>query len=142
MKKICIVCGKEFEGGRPDKLMCSFACKAERQRQRSRAWAEAHREEQNKSRRDWYRRNCSKNPEFWNVKAPTKTEPIIARANDPKWIKDYCNGDRLTRIAMLSCALSEYGIANLSYGYLSPLFESKKYKSYEQQVFRRKRANL
>jgi hypothetical protein len=59
---------------------------------------------------------------------------------DPKWIKEYTEGDRLTKISMLSIALTDYQIELMTYGRLSPLWGTEKYASYERQVFKRKRS--
>ena len=46
------------------------------------------------------------------------------------WIKAYNNGDRLTKIAMLSHALWHHKIASINYGFLSYLY-SFKYLEYK-----------
>lgn len=99
MTKNCIVCGKKFYG-RPNRLMCSFACQEERARQRALGWN-------------------------------NKTQP--------EWIEKYQAADRLTKISMLAAALSYYHIEQTSYGNLSVLWDTDKYRTFEYQVFKRKR---
>lgn len=64
----------------------------------------------------------------------------VIQKGDPKWIKDYVHGDRLTKIAMLARALRDYKMdTEASYGRLSLIWDTDKYDSLEKQVFSRKR---
>lgn len=141
MKKICVVCGKEFTTDVKNQVTCSHACRYERKKQISNEYRKAHPEKM----REYQRRATSKKlEEIKKPKSDIKNLAVTQRAvkaldDDPKWIKNYCEGDRLTKISMLAIALVDYQIALITYGKLSTLWNTDQYDKWEKQVFRLKR---
>lgn len=129
MIKTCVVCGKTFNATTWNKIMCSEECVAQRKYE---CWlahkARKEQEEQAKKKKE------SKPPKT----GPTKSKITLVKG-DPRWVKDYEKGDRLTQISMLARALTDYGIVKISYGVLSTYWDTSKYYNWESIVISRKR---
>ena len=71
----------------------------------------------------------------------TVIKPLVAKEDDPKWVKDYINSDRLDRISMLARALNNVCVDKpiFTYGNLSQIYGTEKYYKLEQDVIKRKR---
>lgn len=122
MENICIVCGKSFNPKRWNQQTCSEDCKNKRQYEFWLSYQKAH----------------SKKEKPKKKKAITKST-LKVLADDPKWIKDYAKGDRLTQISMLARALSDMDIIKLSYGELALWWNTDKYYAWEKNVISLKR---
>ena len=130
MINICIVCGKTFSAKAWNQTTCSEECKKKRQYQ---CWLKhkKKKEEQTKlEEKKW-------KPLKQQLTA-TKSK-VTTQRGDPTWVKDYAKGDRLTQIAMLARALTDYGIINITYGTLSTKWDTQKYYYWENIVISRKR---
>lgn len=151
MRKICKICGNEFEG-RANREYCSGVCKIEAKRRYQREYRASHYEKiKNYQKKSWYKQkaiekafNITKSDNIAldsaaaapapkrNYKPKPQEHKKIA--TDSKWAKTYAAADRLTKIAMLSWALDKLEIAHLSYGQLSTKWLTYEYYSLLQQV--------
>ena len=145
--KTCIVCGELFKPIRTTQICCSEGCRKERMQQTCKEWQALHPEAKAKyyQHAQEKKKTESVKPENEKVAVITanqvaKLNPVKAKWSDPKWIKDYSNADRLTKISMLARALSDLGIEQLTYGTLSIWWDTDRYASWEKQVLRLKRA--
>lgn len=154
MRKICKICGNEFEG-RANREYCSGVCKIEAKRRYQREYKASHYEKiKNYQRENWAKRKAIEKAygitKSDNIaldiaaaaepkKKNRKPKPLEHKkiATDSKWAKKYAEADRLTKIAMLSWALDKLGIAHLSYGQLSTKWLTHEYYSLLQQVLNR-----
>ena len=155
MRKICKICGNEFEG-RANREYCSGACKIEAKRRYQREYKAIHYDKiKTYQRENWAKRKAiekaygitkSDNIALDSAaaappdpKPKRKPKPLEHKkiATDSKWAKKYAEADRLTKIAMLSWALDKLGIAHLSYGQLSTKWLTNEYYSLLQQVLNR-----
>lgn len=153
MKKICKICGNEFEG-RANREYCSGICKMEAKRRYQRAYKKINYDKIKTYQREYYpkRKAIEKGfniTESDNIaldiaaaaapKTKRKPKPLEHKkiATDSKWAKTYAKADRLTKISMLSWALDKLGIAHLSYGQLSTKWLTNEYYSLLQQVLNR-----
>lgn len=154
MRKICKICGNEFEG-RANRDYCSAPCKMEARKIYYREYRESHSDKiKTYQRENWAKRKAIE--KAFNITksdnvaldiaaaAPTpkqkhKPKPQEHKkiATDSKWAKTYAAADRLTKIAMLSGALAKLEIAHLSYGQLSTKWLTHEYYSLLQQVLNR-----
>lgn len=154
MRKICKICGNEFEG-RANREYCSGACKIEAKKIYQREYKKSHYEKiKNYQKKSWYKQkaiekafNITKSDNIAldsaaaapapkrNYKPKPQEHKKIA--TDSKWAKKYAEADRLTKIAMLSWALDKLEIAHLSYGQLSTKWLTHEYYNLLQQVLNR-----
>ncbi len=155
MRKICKICGNEFEG-RANRDYCSAVCRMEAKKIYQREYKKSHYDKiKAYQRNNWANRKAME--KAFNITksdnialdsaaaAPPKTKrnpkpkPQEHKkiATDSKWAKKYAEADRLTKIAMLSWALDKLGIAHLSYGLLSTKWLTNEYYSLLQQVLNR-----
>lgn len=155
MKKICKICGNEFEG-RANRDYCSGVCKMEAKTIYQREYRKINLEKIKDSQKKSYYKQKAIEKEFNITKSDNialdgaaadppdpkpkrkpKTQEHKKIATDSKWAKEYAEADRLTKIAMLSWALDKLGIAHLSYGQLSTKWLTHEYYSLLQQVLNR-----
>jgi len=134
----CIVCGKEFDG-RGNKKVCSGVCRLENKRRYMEKYRELYPEKCKKSWRDSQHKKREEQRKLdininADPKKKIKKEYIPEIFKKSIWGIDYSHCDRLTQISMLSAVLSQYNIAHLSYGYLSAIWDTEKYKSYLNRV--------
>ena len=155
MKKICKICGNEFEG-RANRDCCSGVCKMEAKTIYQREYRKINHEKiKDSQKKSYYKQkaiekafNITKSdniaqdvaaaaPPDPKPKRKPKTQEHKKIATDSKWAKEYAEADRLTKIAMLSGALAKLEIAHLSYGQLSTKWLTHEYYSLLQQVLDR-----
>ena len=139
--RTCKICGKQFEG-RFNSTLCSDECKRENKRIYAQEYRTAYTDKIRERQRQWWNEHKAVNITSADLQESKRKKN--KKHNEPKytgskWAKLYTKGDRLTRIAMLSWALSQYNIAHLSYGYLSLIWDTEKYNLLLQQVVRLKR---
>ena len=147
----CRICGKKFEG-RANACICSGACRLEANRQNAKKYRLLNPELYKQKQRDyWNRTHTKKEPvtkkssedpkKVTKLKSKHKDESKPKKhkeiAKDSEWAKKYAVADRLTKISMLSGALSKLEIAHLNYGQLSLIWLSEKYYKLLQQVLER-----
>lgn len=125
MYKECVVCGKRFQGRGKT---CSESCSLEFKKQQSKRYREEHKAE----RAEYFRKRNQEH--YGKAKIVPKS-----KGKDPDWIQKYTKADRLTQISMLAIALTDCGIALMTYGKLSMLWGTEQYERYEQYVFKAKR---
>lgn len=138
MIRTCIVCGKQFEG-RGNKKVCSGICRLENKRLYQAQYRKLYPEKCKKTWNDCYhkKREAQRKLDIKitpDPKPKRKKQPMPDIYKSSEWGKDYYRADRLTQISMLSGELSKYEIANVSYGYLSAIFESGRYFSLLKQI--------
>ena len=134
MIKICMVCGKQFDGG-PKAKLCSGACRIEHQREYQRNYKRANSELIKSYNQRVYAMKSNQTPKNTRedvinniVKAtPTKSKAIPDNYKASAWGKKYYRADRLDKIVVLSSALSKWNLEHMTYGYLSAIFESGRY---------------
>lgn len=152
MKKICKICGNEFEG-RANRDCCSGVCKMEAKTIYQREYRKINHEKiKDSQKKSYYKQkaiekafNITKSDNIAldgvaaapKPKRKPKTQEHKKIATDSKWAKEYAEADRLTKIAMLSGALAKLEIAHLSYGQLSTKWLTHEYYSLLQQVLDR-----
>lgn len=149
MIKVCKVCGKEFEG-KANSTVCSGVCRLEYQKEYQKKYKKENRDYLSNYNRRWYamRNNMPipkkvtkdqinnldvevvKNSDI--IKPKPKAIPDIYKASS--WGRKYYKAERLDRIIFLSSALSRHGIAYMSYGQLSAIYESGRYMKLLYQV--------
>ena len=120
------MCGKPFQGR---SKCCSEDCRIEFKRKQSKKYREEHKEE----RAEYFREKAKERY------GEAKVIPKKAKAKDPEWIQKYTKADRLTQISMLAIALTDSGIALMTYGKLSMLWGTEQYERYEKYIFKAKR---
>lgn len=148
----CKICGKEFESGRRTACYCSAVCRLEGQQRYREEYLKLNQEAVKRYQKKWYLTKVNKqlgyevkgsdNLDLNFVAAAPEPEPIpkpkpkrkLRKYTGSAWAKKYSDADRLTRISMLSWQLSKYGIANLSYGALSCIWDTSKYNALLQKV--------
>ena len=157
MKCICCICGKEFNG-RANATVCSAICRMERNKRYAAKYRKKNPDKVRAQQRAyWNKTNVTEELDkikqsdnldltFNPVVAPDPKPKKKKKAKKPqpqytgsKWAKVYTKADRLTKISMLSGALSLYEIAHLTYGQLSLIWDTDKYNKLLQQVVNRKR---
>lgn len=154
MIRVCKICGKEFEG-RANASICSGACRLAAQRIYQKEYNLRNPEKAKASKRAYWNRTHNKEDavtitdsdnldlNFESVKPKRKKKKAkkkLPKYKGSKWAEVYSNSDRLTRIAMLSGELSKYEIADLSYGALSLIWDTEKYKRLLDRVLKIKKA--
>ena len=150
MIKVCKICKKEFEAKRVNASLCSDECKREARRRYAETYRLANPEKVRERQRKWWHDNRAINPEIKgsdNLDITIESDPKpkkkkkakkapLPKYTGSKWAKIYTKADRLTKISMLSGALSQHEIAHLSYGKLSTMWCTDKYNSLLQQVIK------
>ena len=133
MDNTCIVCGKRFRAKTWNQTTCSDECKQKRQYE---CWLKhkQKKEEQYKAKEE-----KAKAARQAKRKLTAAKSNVTVQRGDPKWVKDYAKGNRLTQISMLARALTDYNITNISYGVLSTKWDTKQYYSWESTVIGLKR---
>ncbi len=141
MKKICVICGKEYETEYKNKICCSDVCKTKRAKEVAKKYREEHKEEIREYQRAYSKiRYAAEFGPIQNKSAQVvEIQKYTNNNNDPKWVEDYFKGNRLTQIAMLSKALLDLQIANITYGKLTMLYRTEQYNLWEEQVIALKR---
>lgn len=138
----CRICGRKFEG-RANACICSGVCRLEANRRNMERYRRANPEKYKQRQRDyWNRTHAKKEPvtkkSSEDPEKVTKPEPKPLKhkkiAKDSEWAKKYAAADRLTKIAMLSGALSKLEIEHVNYGQLSLIWLSDEYYKLLQQV--------
>lgn len=137
MIRVCIICGKEFEG-RYNASVCSGVCRIEYQRRYQQQYKQKNKDYIQNYNKRWYAMHNNKplpkkvskediiaNIVTLKVREPKKVMPDIYKGSS--WGKRYWKADRLDRIVYLSSALSKHGLSYLTYGQLSAIYEEKKY---------------
>ena len=132
MINTCIVCGKPFKGKSWNQTTCSDECKKKRQYE---CWLK----HKQKKEEQYKAEEKAKAARQAKRKLTAAKSNVTVQRGDPKWVKDYAKGDRLTQISMLARALTDYGIINITYGTLSTKWDTAKYYSWESIVISRKR---
>ena len=145
----CVICGRKFHPKRSNQVCCSKTCAWTRKVQMDKKWDEKRKKEyqgyKDRYAEEWenaVRQAPSRKRSTGKFKKNDflrRTNLPKARRSDPKWIKDYCAGDRLTMISMLAKALSDYQIEITTYGKLQVFWGTMKYIQWENQVFELKR---
>ena len=115
----CVICGKEFKPRNSRHICCSFECQQEKKRRTARKWYQRH-------------------------SGHYKPEPKVlvdAEQDEPLWIVEYKAADRLTKVTMLARELNNVCIHRpiFTYGNLSRIYNTEKYKTLEEDIFKRKR---
>lgn len=142
MKRICVVCGKEFNPKRTA-ITCSEECRVKRRQERVRQYYHEHADEIKSYQREYAQANKAKEEQKKQAqKREYKLHILKANEDDPQWIKDYCSADRLTQVTMLAIALTDYQIQLMTYGKLSQLWLTDQYLAWEKQVFKLKRKDF
>jgi len=152
MIRVCKICGKEFNG-RPNASLCSGACRLAAQRIYQKEYNLRNPEKSKAAKRAYWNRTHNKEDAvtitdsdnldltFEPVKRKKKkSKKRLPKYKGSKWADVYSKADRLTRISMLSGALSKYEIEHLSYGYLSLIWDTEKYKRLLDRVLKIKKA--
>lgn len=152
MIRVCKICGKEFEG-RANASICSGACRLAAQRIYQKEYNLRNPDKAKASKRAYWNKTHAKEAAvtitdsdnldltFEPVKRKKKkSKKRLPKYKGSKWAEVYSNSDRLTRIAMLSGELSKYEIAHLSYGALSLIWDTEKYKRLLDRVLKIKKA--
>ena len=145
MKKICKVCGKEFEG-RVNSTVCSGTCRIEYQKQYQLKYKQENKEYVKNYNQRWYAMHSNqpvskKIPEevlnnVVTLKAQKKPKTMPDNYKASSWGRKYWKADRLDKIVMLSSALSKWNLERLTYGQLSAIFESGRYMTLLYKVLR------
>jgi len=148
MIRVCKICGKEFEG-RANASICSGACRLEAQRIYQKEYSLRNPEKSKASKRAYWNKTQSKEAavagtdsdnldlNFKSVKQKKKkAKKRLPKYKGSKWAEVYSKSDRLTRISMLSGELSRYEIDHLSYGDLSLICDTEKYKRLLDRVLK------
>ena len=139
MKRICVVCGKEFNPKRTA-ITCSEECRVKRRQERVRNYYREHADEIKSYQREYEQAKREKEEQKKQAhKREEKLHILKANKDDPQWIKNYCSADRLTKVSMLAIALTDYQIQLMTYGKLSQLWLTDQYLAWEKQVFKLKR---
>ena len=145
MQKKCIVCGKEFEATNSRTITCSPECAQTRKAQLIKKYYQEHKGELLNYQRQYGQKIKRIKQEVKDkqkaMMEKAKPRKITTRKNDPKWIKDYAKGDRITQVSMLACALTMENIISISYGQLSVYWNSMQYLNWESEILAIKREN-
>lgn len=147
MKKICVVCGNEFNAKCKTHICCSFACKEERRRRIAREWRRSHPEANKEYRARKKNEKLAKKLFKAEQEKPKEAETswtlhlLDVRDDDPDWIKIYANADIITQITMLARELNNVCVDDpmFTYGKLSQIRHTEKYYKLEEDTFKRKR---
>lgn len=145
MKKICKICGREFEG-KANACICSGPCRLEAQKKYQQKYKINNMNKIRKRQRNWYHNNKALGAvnssdnldlEFDRDKEVKKQNKFAKKKfTGSAWAERYTNLSRLDRIALLSKELSDYKLANLSYGTLSGMYETGRYNALLHKVLR------
>lgn len=150
MKKVCMICGKTFEG-RANATVCSGVCRLEAKKLYAKEYKEKYPNKVKKSQKDHYEKVKSEKqimhqPEevkpkrkIVYVKDESEADKLRNLCKESKWGRKYKSAFRLDQIAMLSWALDYLGIARMSYGDLSVIYDTPKYDSLLKRVLNRMR---
>lgn len=135
MKKICVICGKEFETNYKQVVTCSKECLEIRKKRCVKKYYQDNRDKLLEYQAKYQKEHRkSLKPEKKNTVQAEFDHTIKAKEDDPRWIKDYAKADRLTKISMLARQMSDLGIKKISYGELSTFWNTLKYLDWEHMV--------
>lgn len=150
MKKVCRICGKIFDG-RANATVCSGVCRLEAKKLYAKEYKEKYPNKVKKSQKDHYEKvknekQIMQQPEevkpkrkIAYVRNETEAEKLRNLCKESKWGRKYKAAYRIDQIAMLSWALDYLGIARMSYGDLSVIYDTQKYDSLLKRVLNRMR---
>lgn len=146
----CRICGKKYEG-RANSCICSDVCRREAKRIYQKEYSMRNPDKSKKAKLDYWNKKKSENLSFKNElksdnidldaskpkpKSKSKTKDHKSININSKWAEIYNSADRLTKLSMLSEALSKHDIAKLSYGKLSLIWLTDEYYRLLQQVLK------
>jgi len=142
MQKTCEICGATFECGR-NKKTCSKKCSDELARRKHLAYYHEHKAECDARNKKWREDNKERYREYqhnYNVArwARDKANKVPKPKKVITWSDIYNKADRLTKLSMLSLALTEHNLGTVNYGYLSFIYGTDEYKRLEDKVFKAK----
>ena len=92
MENTCIVCGKKFRPKSWNQTVCGEECKKKRQYE---CWLRHQKKKEAQIKQEEAKLKEPKK----KVKLPPNKSNVTVKANDPKWVREYAAGDRLTQIA-------------------------------------------
>ena len=143
MLKQCAWCDGTFEALRNKKTCCP-ECQKKYKQKKEREYYHEHKEQMQANNKRWHDEHKEQVAEYQREYAKKRWARIkLDRARQIKetpWKDKYEKADRVTKLSMMSLALTEHNIATMNYGYLSFIYGTEEYKRLEEKVYKAKEA--